>query len=522
MSTFASAGGSAAKHQGQYILAIDQGTTSSRAMIYNTKLRAQGRGQSEFPQYFPANGQVEHDPSDILETTLLACRKAIKDAGIQVTDIAVIGITNQRETTVVWDKASGKPIYRAIVWQDRRTAAHCQTLREQGCEALVQERTGLLLDPYFSATKIAWILDHVKGARQKAEAGELAFGTIDSFLLWHLSGGQVHATDATNASRTLLMNLHTREWDSELCETFGVPSEMLPEIKDNASAFGVANPDLFREGASIRFSPQNADKHETAGIPIGAMIGDQQGALVGQACIEPGQIKSTYGTGCFALVNTGDKPVKSEHRLLSTLGYQIDGKPTYALEGSIFMAGAIVQWLRDKLGIIQTAAETEQLAEGIDCEQSEILIPAFTGLGAPYWDPNARAAIFGMTRDTGKKQLAAAALRSVALQTRDLLQAMVADGQTIDMIKVDGGMTDNGWFMQALADITGHSVVRADTAEISVRGAAFLAGLEVGLFNSFNELTKLCGSKGTFTPESSKADRQHLHKRWLAAIAKVR
>lgn len=522
MSTFASAGGNAAKLQRQYILAIDQGTTSSRAMIYNAQLRAQGRGQSEFPQYFPANGQVEHDPSDIWETTLLACRQAIKDAGIQTNDIAVLGITNQRETTVVWDKASGKPIYRAIVWQDRRTAARCQDLRDKGLESLVRERTGLLLDPYFSATKIAWILDHVKGARQKAEAGELAFGTIDSFLLWHLSGGQVHATDATNASRTLLMNLRTREWDTELCEIFAIPSAMLPEIRDNSSAFGIANSELFRQGAPIQFAPQTLANKNDSGIPIGAMIGDQQGALVGQACIEPGQIKSTYGTGCFALVNTGDKPVSSEHRLLSTLGYQIDGKPTYALEGSIFMAGAIVQWLRDKLGIIQSAAETEQLAEGIDSQQSEILIPAFTGLGAPYWDPNARAAIFGMTRDTGKKQLAAAALRSVALQTRDLLKAMVADGQTIDTIKVDGGMTDNGWFMQALADITGHSVVRADTAEISVRGAAFLAGLEVGMFSSLSDLAKLCGSKGTFSPQSTKAERQQQYERWLAAVEKVR
>lgn len=525
MGTFASAGGIAAKHQRQYILAIDQGTTSSRAMVYNTKLRAEGRGQREFPQYFPANGQVEHDPNDIWETTLLACRQAISDAGIQISDIAVIGITNQRETTVVWDKLTGKPIYRAIVWQDRRTASHCQELREKGLEDMVQQRTGLLLDPYFSATKVAWILDHVKGAREKAEAGELAFGTIDSFLLWHLSGGRVHATDATNASRTMLMNLQTREWDTELCDIFSVPLAMLPEIHDNASDFAVADPDLFRPNAPIQFAPQTSSASSNvndSAIPIGAMIGDQQGALVGQACIQPGQIKSTYGTGCFALVNTGKQPVASENRLLSTLGYQIKGEPTYALEGSIFMAGAIVQWLRDKLGIIKTAAETEQLAEGIDCQQSEILIPAFTGLGAPYWEPNARAAIFGMTRDTGKKQLSAAALRSVALQTRDLLKAMVADGQTIDMIKVDGGMTDNGWFMQALADITGHSVVRADTAEISVRGAAFLAGLEVGLFNSLSDLSKLCGSKGTFSPESSTEDRQQIYKRWLAAVEKVR
>lgn len=505
----------------QLILAIDQGTTSSRAMVYNRKLRAIGRGQMEFAQYFPANGYVEHDPLDIWQSTLQACRSAIADAGVQPSDIKVIGITNQRETTVVWDRKTGKPLHRAIVWQDRRTAPQCASMREAGHEAMVQERTGLLLDPYFSASKIAWVLENVSGARSKAEAGELAFGTIDTFLLWHLSGGRVHATDATNAARTSLMNLATRQWDAELCELFSVPQSMLPAIRDNASAFGVADPTLFSNNQPGQFAGANASEL-SQGILIGAMIGDQQGALVGQACIAPGQIKSTYGTGCFALVNTGNKPVFSKHRLLTTLAYQINGEPTYALEGSIFMAGAIVQWLRDKLGIIQSAAETEKLAEGIDYQQSELLIPAFTGLGAPYWQPDARAAIFGMTRDTGKKQLAAAALRSVALQTRDLLLAMVKDGQTIDVVKVDGGMTDNGWFMQALADITGHSVLRADNAEISVRGAAFLAGLQAAMYSSVTELNALCGSKGCFNPTITSKDRDAFYQRWLAGVEKIR
>lgn len=488
-----------------YILAIDQGTTSSRAMLYNARLQVVGRGQFEFKQYFPANGYVEHDPEEIWQTTLKACRQALSDANVQAQDVAAIGITNQRETSLVWDRKTGKAIYRAIVWQDRRTAETCRTLQREGHEAWVQERTGLLLDPYFSATKVAWILDQVPGARARAENGDLAFGTIDCFLLWRLTNGQVHATDATNASRTQLMDLRSRAWDSELCDLFRVPQALLPEIRDNASDFGHTNTNWF--GAEI---------------PITAMIGDQQGALVGQACLQPGQIKSTYGTGCFALVNTGEYLVKSENRLLTTLGYQLDGQPTYALEGSIFMAGAIVQWLRDKLGVIQTAAETERLAEGVPCDQSELLIPAFTGLGAPYWDPDARAAIFGMTRDTGKKQLAAAALRSVALQTRDLLQAMVEDGQAIETLKVDGGMTDNGWFMQALADITGYPVLRADTAEITARGAAFLAGLHAGLFKQLHDLQQLCRSKGTFTPEITSNDRDKLYQRWLAAVAKVR
>lgn len=488
-----------------YILAIDQGTTSSRAMLYNARLQVVGRGQFEFKQYFPANGYVEHDPEEIWQTTLQACRQALTDANVQAHDVAAIGITNQRETSVVWDRKTGKPIHRAIVWQDRRTAEQCRQLQQANHEPWVQKRTGLLLDPYFSATKVAWMLDHVKGARARAEAGELAFGTIDCFLLWRLTKGQVHATDATNASRTQLMNLSSRQWDSELCELFAVPMAMLPSIEDNAHHFGVADSSWLG-----------------ADIPITAMIGDQQGALVGQACLEPGHIKSTYGTGCFALVNTGQEQVHSEHRLLTTLGYQLNGQPTYALEGSIFMAGAIVQWLRDKLGIIQTAAETERLAEGVPCDQSELLIPAFTGLGAPYWDPDARAAIFGMTRDTGKKQLAAAALRSVALQTRDLLQAMVEDGQTIETVKVDGGMTDNGWFMQALADITGYTVLRADTAEITARGAAFLAGLEVGLFKQLHDLQQLCRTKGTFSAEITSNERDKLYQRWLAAVAKVR
>lgn len=448
---------------------------------------------------------MEHDPEDIWQTTLNACRDAIKASGASAQNIVSIGITNQRETTVVWDRTTGKAIYNAIVWQDRRTADYCQQLKDQGHEEEIQQQTGLLLDPYFSGTKLRWILDNVPGARSRAERGELCFGTIDSYLLWKLTGGQVHKTDASNASRTLLMNLTSRTWDPNLIELFAIPASMLPSITDNAGDFGITDPVLF--GAEI---------------PIHALIGDQQSALLGQGCINTGQGKSTYGTGCFMLVNSGAAPVISNNRLLSTLAWQLNGNATYALEGSIFMAGAIVQWLRDKLGIITQAAETEQLAEHVPWQQTEMLIPAFTGLGAPYWQPNARAAIFGMTRNTGKEQIAAAALRSVAYQSQDLLQAMIDDGQQIKELKVDGGMTENKWFLQALADLTQCTIVPADSSEITIRGAAFLAGLQAGIFNSINNINDYTESHTSYSGQLTEQQCQQLYQRWLAAVDKVR
>ncbi|MCO4322278.1 glycerol kinase GlpK [Aliidiomarina quisquiliarum] len=492
-------------HQQKLILAIDQGTTSTRALVFNAQLKVVGRGQYEFAQHFPHDGWVEHDPEDIWQTTLNACRDAIKASGASAQNIVSIGITNQRETTVVWDRTTGKAIYNAIVWQDRRTADYCQQLKDQGHEEEIQQQTGLLLDPYFSGTKLRWILDNVPGARSRAERGELCFGTIDSYLLWKLTGGQVHKTDASNASRTLLMNLTSRTWEPNLIELFAIPASMLPSITDNAGDIGITDPVLF--GAEI---------------PIHALIGDQQSALLGQGCINTGQGKSTYGTGCFMLVNSGAAPVISNNRLLSTLAWQLNGNATYALEGSIFMAGAIVQWLRDKLGIITQAAETEQLAEHVPWQQTEMLIPAFTGLGAPYWQPNARAAIFGMTRNTGKEQIAAAALRSVAYQSQDLLQAMIDDGQQIKELKVDGGMTENKWFLQALADLTQCTIVPADSSEITIRGAAFLAGLQAGIFNSINNINDYTESHTSYSGQLTEQQCQQLYQRWLAAVDKVR
>lgn len=487
------------------VLAIDQGTTSSRALVLDAQLHVLGRGQHEFEQVFLNDSWVEHSPDDLWQSSLQACLDAIADSGYAASDITSIGITNQRETTLVWDKTTGEPIYNAIVWQDRRTADYCQQLKDDNHEAFVQERTGLLLDPYFSATKVHWILENVTGARARAERGELCFGTVDSYLLWRFTQGKVHKTDTSNASRTLLMNLKTRQWDPELLSLFSIPASMLPEICDNAHDFGETATDLLG-----------------AAIPIQAMIGDQQSALLGQGCIQPGQGKSTYGTGCFMLVNSGTQPVVSCNKLLTTLAWQHHGQAVYALEGSIFMAGAIVQWLRDKLGIIQQARETETLAQGVPWSQSERLIPAFTGLGAPYWEPQARAALVGMTRDTGKQQIAAAALRSVAYQTLDLLQAMEDDGQTIDELKVDGGMTENAWFLQALADITQRTIVRADSPEITIRGAAFLAGLQAGLFSELADIQGLSDYDSQLTAQLDEPQRQQLYQRWLADVDKVR
>ena len=495
----------------QFILAIDQGTTSSRALLYRARcaepfeLVPVASASAEFKQYFPKNGWVEHEPEDLWQTTLDSCLEVIQNADLEASDIAAIGITNQRETTLVWERDTGKVIHRAIVWQDRRTAALCQKLREDGHEALIKARTGLLLDPYFSATKIKWILDHVEGARAAANAGRLCFGTVETYLLWRFSDGHRHATDASNASRTMLMNLQTRQWDDDLLALFDIPRSMLPDICDNAADFGVI-----------------AKRYLGAEIPVYAMVGDQQGALIGQACIAPGMLKSTYGTGCFALLHTGTELLHSEHRLLTTLAYQLKGEAYYALEGSIFMAGAIVQWLRDSLGVLDSAAQSEALADGVPYQQSEIMVPAFTGLGAPYWDPDARAAIFGMTRDTGRKELAAAALKSVAMQSSDLLQAMEEDGQKITALRVDGGMTANQWFLQALSDLTGYPVQRAAVSEATALGAAFLAALQAGIFPDIQAIQQVHAIDAEYSCELAKIQREDLRRSWLAAVEKVR
>lgn len=489
----------------KHILAIDQGTTSSRAILYTPNMEVVATAQEAFKQHFPNDGWVEHDPEDIWQTVLRSCRSVLAKASVLASQIECIGISSQRETTLVWERSTGQPIYNAIVWQDRRTAQKCRELQQAGLESKFQDRTGLLLDPYFSGTKVKWILDNVSGARARAEKGELFFGTVDTFLLWRLTRGKVHATDATNASRTLMFNIHEQQWDTALLEELGVPQEMLPEVKDSASDFGRCDPEWFGDE-----------------IPICSMVGDQQAALVGQVCFKPGMLKSTYGTGCFAVVNTGAKALRSQHRLLTTVAYRLNGKTTYALEGSIFMAGAIVQWLRDGLGLIESAADVEALAESVPHDQSEIMVPAFTGLGAPYWDPNARAAIFGMTRDTGIKQLVAAAIHSVALQTEDLLRAMVQDGIEVKTLRVDGGMIRNRWFLRTLASITGVPAVTGNTAETTAQGAAMLAALHTGHFSSLADMERVWGVDETYKPALEKPERDNLYRRWQSAVAKVR
>ncbi|HLA02107.1 MAG TPA: glycerol kinase GlpK, partial [Aestuariivirga sp.] len=469
-----------------FILAIDQGTTSSRAIVFDTKLRPKASAQKEFKQYFPNSGWVEHDPEEIWKSVLATCKSAIAKAKTSPKNIRAIGITNQRETTVVWDRKTGKAIHKAIVWQDRRTAEICAGLKVQGHEDLFRERTGLLLDPYFSGTKVSWILDHVKGARERAERGELCFGTIDSFLIWRLTGGKAHVTDATNASRTLLYNIHNGAWDGELLNILRVPRVMLPEVKDCAADFGVCDAKLLG-----------------AAIPISGVAGDQQAATIGQACFEPGMMKSTYGTGCFALLNTGSKAVVSNNRLLTTVAYQLDGKRTYALEGAIFIAGAAVQWLRDGLKVVKNAADTGALAKLADKNQSVYLVPAFVGLGAPYWNAEVRGALFGLTRATTNKELARAALEAVCYQTNDLLKAMKKDwgttGETI--LRVDGGMTASDFTMQFLADILGAPVDRPVVLETTALGAAYLAGLHAGLLPSPEIFAKTWKRQKRFVPK---------------------
>ncbi|MDA8786814.1 glycerol kinase GlpK [Porticoccaceae bacterium] len=488
----------------QYILAMDQGTTSSRAIIFDEQYAIVEQAQQEFAQHFPDSGWVEHSPADIWQTSLDTARQALANAGISADQIAAIGITNQRETTLLWDRNSGEPIYNAIVWQDRRTADYCNSLKDQGQEPMITSKTGLLLDPYFSATKVAWILDNVEGARARAEAGELAFGTMDTWLLWNLTEGKSHATDATNASRTMLYNIHSGRWDNELLQLFDIPASLLPVVKDCAADFGST---------------------ELLGgeVPILGIAGDQQAATLGQACFKTGMMKSTYGTGCFAMLNTGDSAVSSRNRLLTTIAYQLDGKTTYALEGSIFIAGAAVQWLRDGLGIIDSAKQSGELAAEADNSQQVYMIPAFTGLGAPWWDADARGALIGLTRGTGPAEISRAALESVCYQTLDLLKAMQADWQQSGdtVLRVDGGMVASDWTMQRLADILQAPVDRPVIAETTALGAAWLAGSRAGVWPDqagFAESWKL---DKNFAPQMPAEERDNKVAGWDTAVRRV-
>jgi len=489
-----------------YVIAIDQGTTSSRAIVFDTDFRIVATGQQEFEQHFPDSGWVEHDPEDIWDTTVATVREAIAKAGVTAGDIAAIGITNQRETTLIWDRETGKPIHRAIVWQDRRTASACERLKAEGLEPTFSEKTGLLLDPYFAGTKIAWLLDKVPGARARAEAGKLAFGTVDCFLLWRLTDGKAHVTDASNASRTLLYNIRDNAWDAELLKILEIPDSLLPEVKDCADDFGETAQDLFG-----------------AAIPIRGAAGDQQAALIGQACFERGMIKSTYGTGCFAVLNTGDELVRSQNRLVSTIAYRLRGKTTYALEGSIFVAGAAVQWLRDGLKILDHAAHSGAMADQADPNQQIYLVPAFVGLGAPHWDASARGAVFGITRGTGPNELARAALASVCYQTLDLLEAMQADypGLSDAPLRVDGGMVASDWTMQHLADTLECPVHRPQVLETTALGAAWLAGMHAGVWPDEKGFASSWKLDRCFEPSMSSDTRQQLITGWRDAVRRT-
>ncbi len=488
-----------------YILAIDQGTTSSRTIVFDANMGVVASAQEEFTQHYPHSGWVEHVVADLWDTVERTAKAAMEKAGIGPSDVAGIGITNQRETVVVWDKTTGEAVHKAIVWQDRRTADVCDALKAEGFEAEVTEKTGLLLDPYFSSTKLKWILDTVEGVRAKAEAGEVLFGTVDCYLMWKLTGGAAHVTDATNAARTMLYNIREGQWDAEICARLGVPMAMLPEVKDCAAEFGMATA-LGGE------------------IPILGVAGDQQAATVGQACFEPGMLKSTYGTGCFALLNTGDTLVRSQNRMLGTIAYQFDGKPTYALEGSIFIAGAVVQWLRDGLGIIAKAADTHPLAEKADPEQELYLVPAFTGLGAPHWDANARGAIFGLTRNSGPAEFAKAALESVGFQTRDLLEAMYADwpeASDAGTLRVDGGMSASDWAMQFLSDIIGAPVDRPEVLETTALGVAWLAGMKAGVYPDQAGFAATWARDARFEAKMDAATRDRRYAGWQDAIGRT-
>ncbi|HEY4275529.1 MAG TPA: glycerol kinase GlpK [Rhizomicrobium sp.] len=490
-----------------FVLAIDQGTTSSRAMIFDAEYRVRGTAQQEFPQHFPRSGWVEHDPEDIWHTVLDTMQRALANAKLKASALAAIGITNQRETTLIWDRKTGRAIHNAIVWQDRRTAETCAMLRKEGAEAAVTEKTGLLLDPYFSATKAAWILDNIEGARARAECGELAFGTIDTFVLWRLTGGRVHATDITNASRTLLCNIDTGQWDDDLLRLFHVPRALLPEIKSCRDDFGTTDPTLFG-----------------VAIPLRGVAGDQQAATIGQACFSPGMVKSTYGTGCFAVLNTGPVRIASKNKLLTTIAYRIGGETAYALEGSIFVAGAAVQWLRDSLHMITRAEESGALAAAADPEQAVYLVPAFTGLGAPWWDPDARGAMFGLTRNTGPKEFARAALDAVCFQTLDLLDAMRADwsGASDTVLRVDGGMVASDWMLQRLADILNAPVDRPAVLETTALGAAWLAGSGAGVWPDRDAFAKSWQHDRRFDPAMDGPMRSRLIAGWRDAVSRTR
>ena len=491
-----------------YVLAIDQGTTSTRAALFRSDTTIAAFAQREFPQHFPADGEVEHDPEDLWATTLSTCRSVLAAANASARDVAAIGIANQRETTLLWHRGTGRPLHRAIVWQDRRTAALCAELKANGHEPLFAARTGLLLDPYFSGTKLAWLLRRAAADGVSAQRGDVAFGTVDSYLLWRLTGGKVHATDATNASRTLLFDIHAGRWDPELLNLLGVPQAVLPRVLDSSAAFGFTDPELFG-----------------AAIPICGIAGDQQAALVGQACFAPGMVKSTYGTGCFALLHTGAEPVASGNRLLTTVAYQLGGVRSYALEGSIFVAGAAVQWLRDGLGVLHSADESGTRAAAADPAQEIYLVPAFVGLGAPYWRPDARGALFGLTRATGPNELARAALESVCFQTVDLLAAMQADWRdaagALQTLRVDGGMAVSDWTMQRLADLTDRPVDRPHIRETTALGAAYLAGLHAGFFPEPDRFAALWQRERRFTPQMDDATRQRRLAGWGAAVRRL-
>ncbi|MDP6952308.1 MAG: glycerol kinase GlpK [Alphaproteobacteria bacterium] len=486
------------------ILAIDQGTTSSRAIVFDGAGAVVAMSQEEFPQKYPQPGWVEHDPEDIWRSTLEVSRSALTEAEKGGRRVVAIGLTNQRETALLWDRRTGEAIHNAIVWQDRRTADICAGLHSDGLEETVAARTGLLLDPYFSATKIAWMLDHVASARGRAESGDLAFGTVDTFLLWRLTGGRSHLTEATNASRTSLFDIHAQAWNDDLLDAFRVPRACLPEVRDSAADFGETDPDLFGRP-----------------IPILGIAGDQQAAAIGQGCFAPGAVKSTYGTGAFLLLNTGEEAIASKHRLLTTVAYRLDGKPTYAIEGSIFVAGAAVQWLRDGLGIISNAPETEGLARGISDTGGVMLVPAFTGLGAPHWDPDARGAVYGITRATGPAELARAALESVCFQTHDLLAAMAADGVAPSALRVDGGMVANDWLVQTMADILDIPVDRPAVMETTALGAAYLAGLQAGIFTSLDDIANRWQRDRRFEPVLEERTRELMLAKWQVAIERT-
>ncbi|MGB1539439.1 MAG: glycerol kinase GlpK [Rickettsiales bacterium] len=494
-----------------HILSVDQGTTSSRAIIFDQKGAIRGVGQREYEQFFPEEGWVEQDAETIWKDTLAMCRKAMEEAGVGTSAVAGVGITNQRETIVVWDRETGVPIHRAVVWQDRRTAKTCRSLSDAGHEAMIHAKTGLLINPYFSATKLQWILDHVPGARTAAEAGKLAAGTIDCFLLWRFTKGRVHATDATNAGRTLLFNIATQSWDDELLALFNIPRGLLPEVKDTVDDYGACDAEWFGEA-----------------LPIYALVGDQHSATVGQACFEPGMWKATYGTGCFVVMNTGEAKLTSHNKLLATMGYRVNGKSTYALEGSIFIAGAAIQWLRDKLGLIAHAKETESIARSLEGTGGVYVVPAFAGLGAPYWDADARGAVLGMTLDTRKEHIIRATLESVAYQTCDLMEAfkgdIAASGMDImpSTLRVDGGMVANDWFCQFLADQLGVPVERPQVIETTALGAAYLAGIGAGLYDGLHAVSEAWQCEKRFEPSIDVAKRESRYAGWQEAVARVR